>query len=145
MDTSKLLATAVALDHLGYEVAVRTSGAVVRQIAADAPAAAVLELDDVIVAVDGQPVDSPDEVGALLQPGGPGATHRLTVERPPGGDTTVELEIATIPAPEEPTRAIIGIAVEDRLVGADLPFDEFIASVTVGGPSARLAFTLSLI
>lgn len=145
MDTSKLLATAVALDHLGYEVAVRTSGAVVRQIAADAPAAAVLELDDVIVAVDGQPVDSPDEVGALLQPGGPGATHRLTVERPPGGDTTVELEIATIPAPEEPTRAIIGIAVEDRLVGADLPFDVLIDSGTVGGPSAGLAFTLAVI
>src|SRR5690606_16086063 len=132
MDTSKLLATAVALEHLGHEVSIRTSGTVVRQIAADAPAAEVLELDDVIVAVDGQPVDAPDEVGALLQPGGPGATHRLTVGRPPGSDTTVELEISTVPAPDDPARAIIGIAIEDRIVGADLPFEVLIDSGTVG-------------
>jgi PDZ domain-containing protein len=145
MDTSKLLATAVALEHLGYEVSIRTSGAVVRQIATDAPAAEVLELDDVIVAVDGAPVDAPDEVGALLQPGGPGASHRLTVERPPGSGTTVELDIGTIPAPDDPDRAIIGIAVEDRIVGVDLPFDVLIDSGTVGGPSAGLAFTLAVI
>ncbi|MGV3758764.1 MAG: PDZ domain-containing protein [Actinomycetota bacterium] len=145
MDTSKLLATAVALDHLGYEVAIQTTGAVVRQIAPDAPAASVLQLDDVIVAVDGTPVDAPDEVGALLQPGGPGASHRLTVERPPGGPTTVELDISTIPAPDDPGRAIIGIAVEDRIVGADLPVDVLIDSGTVGGPSAGLAFTLAVI
>jgi len=145
MDTSKLLATAVALEHLGYEVAVRTSGTVVREIAADAPAASVLELDDVIVAVDGEPVDAPDEVGALLQPGGPGATHRLTVERPPGSGTTLDVEIATIAAPDDPDRAIVGIAVEDRIVGADLPIDVLIDSGTVGGPSAGLAFTLAVI
>lgn len=145
MDTSKLLATAVALEHLGHEVAVRTSGTVVRQIAADAPAAEVLELDDVIVTVDGEPVDRPDEVGVLLQAGGPGASHRLTVERPPGSGTTVEVDVATIPAPEDPARAIIGIAVEDRIVGADLPFDVLIDSGTVGGPSAGLAFTLAVI
>lgn len=145
MDTSKLLATAVALEHLGHDVTVRTSGTVVRQIAADAPAAEVLELDDVIVAVDGEPVDEPDEVGALLQPGGPGARHRLTVERPPGSGTTVEVEVGTIPAPEDPARAIIGIAIEDRIVGADFPFDVLIDSGTVGGPSAGLAFTLAVI
>lgn len=145
MDTSKLLATAVALEHLGYEVDIQTSGAVVRQIAADAPAAEVLQLDDVIVAVDGEPVDALDDVRRLLQVGGPGATHRLTVERPPGGDTTVEVEVATMPAPDEPERAIVGIVVEDRIVGADLPFDVVIDSGTVGGPSAGLAFALALI
>lgn len=145
MDTSKVLATAVALEHLGYEVGIETSGAVVRRIAPDAPAAGVLELDDVIVAVDGTAVDSPDEVGELLQPGGPGATHRLTVERPAGGPTTVELEVGTIPAPDDESRAIIGVAVEDRIVGADLPVDVSIDSGTVGGPSAGLAFTLAVI
>lgn len=145
MDDSKRLAVAVALDHLGYEVDVRTTGTVVRQIAPDSPAAEVLELDDVIVSVDGEPVDGPAEVGDLLQPGGPGARHRLTVERPAGSGTTIELDVTTIPAPEDPTRAIIGIAVEDRIVGVELPFEVVIDSGTVGGPSAGLAFTLAVI
>lgn len=145
MDTSKLIAVTVALRHLGYDVPVHTTGTVVRQIAPDGPAAAVLQLDDVIVAVDGAPVDEPDEVGPLLQPGGPGATHTLTVERPPGSGTTIEVALATIPAPGAPQRAIIGIAPEDRIVGADLPIDVLIDSGTVGGPSAGLAFTLAVL
>src|SRR5688572_1527265 len=72
MDTSKLVAIAVALDHLGHEVAIRTSGTVVRQIVEGSPAAGALQIDDVIVAVDAQPVDQPEEIGALLQGGGPG-------------------------------------------------------------------------
>jgi PDZ domain-containing protein len=84
-------------------------------------------------------------VGALLQPGGPGAQHVLTVERPPGSSTTVEVPIATVPAPEDPGRAVIGIAPEDRLAGAELPIDVLIDSGTVGGPSAGLAFTLAVL
>ncbi|HEX4867402.1 MAG TPA: PDZ domain-containing protein [Acidimicrobiales bacterium] len=145
MDTSKLVAVAVALRHLGYDVSVHTTGTVVRQIAEDSPAAAVLQLDDVIVAVDGSAVDEPDEVGPLLQPGGPGATHTLTVERPPGSGTTLDVTLATVPAPDDPQRAIIGIAPEDRIVGADFPIDVLIDSGTVGGPSAGLAFTLAVL
>ena len=63
---------------------ITTTGAIVRAIAEGSPAEDVLELDDVIVAVDGEPVDEIGEVGDLLQPGGPGATHTLTVERPAG-------------------------------------------------------------
>ena len=145
MDTSKLVATAVALERLGYDVDIRTTGAVVRGFAEDAPAADALELDDVIVAVDGKPVDEPDEVGELLQPGGPGAKHTLTVERPPGSTTHVDVDIATVPAPDDPERAIIGIAAEDRIVGAELPIDVTIDSGSVGGPSAGLAFTLAVL
>ncbi len=63
MDTSKLVAIAVALDHLGHDVAIHTSGTVVRQIVEGSPAAGALQIDDVIVAVDGEPVDQPDEIG----------------------------------------------------------------------------------
>ncbi len=145
MDTSKLVAIAVALRHLGHEVTINTAGTVVRQIIADSPAEAVLHLDDVIVAVDGAPVDAPDEVGALLQTGGPGASHVLTVERPAGSDNRVEVTVATIAAPDEPTRAVIGIAPEDRIVGFDFPVDVTIDSGNVGGPSAGLAFTLAVL
>jgi PDZ domain-containing protein len=145
MDTSKLVAIAVALDRLGHKVDIRTSGTVVRQIVEDSPAAAVLKLDDVIVAIDGDAVDAPDEVGALLQVGGPGATHSLTVERPAGSDERVEVSVATIAAPDDPQRAVIGIAPEDRIVGFDFPIDVTIDSGNVGGPSAGLAFTLAVL
>jgi PDZ domain-containing protein len=145
MDTSKLIAVAVALERLGHDVDVKTTGSVVRGFAEGTPAESALKLDDVIVAVDGQPVDEPDEVGRLLQPGGPGTAHTLTVERPPGSTTHVDIELTTIASTDDPQRAIIGIAAEDRIVGADLPIDVTIDSGTVGGPSAGLAFTLAVL
>jgi PDZ domain-containing protein len=145
MDTSKLVAVAVALDRLGEDVEISTTGAIVRQLGEGSPAAEVLELDDVIVAVDGDAVDEPGEVGELLQPGGPGATHTLTVERPAGGDTRLDIDVTTIAADDDPTRAIIGIAPEDRISGFDFPIDVTIDSGTVGGPSAGLAFTLAVL
>ena len=105
MDSSKLVATAVALDRLGEDVTITTTGAIVRGIAEDSPAAEALELDDVIVAVDGEPIDEIGEVGDLLQPGGPGASHTLTVERPAGSDTRVDVDVTTIAAPDDPDRA----------------------------------------
>ena len=145
MDTSKLVAIAVALERLGEDVDIRTSGTVVRSMMEGSPASEVLEIDDVIVAVDGAPVDEPDEIGTLLQAGGPGATHTLTVERPAGTDSRVDVEVATVAAGDDPERAMIGIAPEDRIIGADLPVDVTIDSGTVGGPSAGLAFTLAVL
>lgn len=145
MDTSKLMAIAVALHFLGEEVDIRTTGTVVRGLATGSPAAAVLVLDDVIVAVDGEPVDVPDEIGDLLQPGGPGAVHTLTVERPAGSANRTDIEVTTMAAEDDPSRAIIGIAPEDRIVAFDFPIDVTIDSGTVGGPSAGLAFTLAVL
>lgn len=145
MDASKQTAIAVALDYLGEDVDITTTGAVVRDIAPDLPAADVLQLDDVIVAVDGDDVDQPGEVGPLLQAGGPGTEHSLTVERPAGTDSRVEVAITTVASPDDPERAIIGIAPEDRIVGFDFPVDVTIESGSVGGPSAGLAFTLAVI
>jgi len=145
MDTSKLVAISVALERLGHDVDIHTTGAIVRQIGEGTPAAEVLQLDDVIVAVDGNAVDAPEEVGELLQEGGPGATHTLTVERPPGTGETVDVEISTIASDTDPERALVGIVPLDRIVGADLPVDVTIDSGTVGGPSAGLAFTLAVL
>jgi PDZ domain-containing protein len=145
MDTSKLTAIAVALEFLGMDVDIRTSGTVVRQIAEGSPATEVLELDDVIVAVDGAAVDQLDEIGTLLQPGGVGATHTLTIERPAGSTTHQDVQVTTVAAEDDPARAIIGIAPEDRIVDFHFPIDITIDSGTVGGPSAGLAFTLAVL
>jgi PDZ domain-containing protein len=145
MDTSKLTAIAVALDRLGEDVEITTTGTIVRDIAEDAPAAGVLQVDDVIVAVDGNAVDLPGELRDLLQEGGPGAAHTLTVERPAGSGTTVEVDVTTVAAPDDPDRALIGIAPEDRITDFDFPIDVSIDSGDVGGPSAGLAFTLAIL
>ena len=145
MDTSKLAAATVALRRLDYEVVIHTSGTVVRNIGEDTPAAGALELDDVIVAVDGEPVDVMGELRDLLQVGGPGAAHTLTVERPAGSDERVDVPITTIAAPEDPARAVIGIVPEERIVGFDFPVEVTIESGRVGGPSAGLAFALTIL
>lgn len=146
MDTSKMIAITVALRHLGYDVPVHTTGTVVRSIIDGTPAAAVLQIDDVIVAVDGQPVDQPGKLVTLLQPGGPGATHTLTVERPAGSSTKVDVVATTIAAPSDPQRAILGInEPEERFAAFDFPIDVTIDSGKVGGPSAGLAFTLAVL
>ncbi|MFZ6003954.1 MAG: PDZ domain-containing protein [Actinomycetota bacterium] len=145
MDTSKLVAITVALEHLGYEVPIRTTGAVVREIVPGTPAEAVLQPDDVIVAVDGEVVDELGEIGALLQPGGPGAQHELIVERPPAGPSVKQLTINTVAAEDDPARAVIGIAPEDRIAEFDFPIQVTIDSGNVGGPSAGLAFTLAIL
>jgi PDZ domain-containing protein len=147
MDVSKATAITVALEHLGYTVPIHTTGTVVRDVTADAPAAAVLQLDDVIVAIDGQAVDEIGEVGRLLAVGGVGADHAVTVERPAGSDTRVEVHASTIGAPDDPNRAILGFVPEERIPvnGFEFPLDVSIYSGSVGGPSAGLAFTLAVL
>jgi PDZ domain-containing protein len=143
MDTSKVVATAVALERLGHEVEITTTGTAVSDIGEGTPADGVLAEDDVILAVDGTPVDQPGALGDLLQVGGPGATHTLSVDR--GGDQPVDVAITTVAAPDDEDRAIIGVVVEDRITDFDAPIDVTIDSGDVGGPSAGLAFTLAVL
>jgi PDZ domain-containing protein len=145
MDTSKLAAATVALRRLGHPVEIITSGTVVRQLLPGSPAEAALQLDDVIVDVDGQAVDHMNELRDLIQPGGPGASHTLTVERPAGSTTHVDVPITTIAATDDPTRAVIGIEPEERIVDFTFPIQVGIDSGNVGGPSAGLAFTLAIL
>ncbi len=145
MDVSKLVAVTVALRHLGHDVAIRTDGAVVREVAEGTPAAEVLEPGDAVVAVDGVPIDQPGELGTLLQAGGPGTEHVLSVERPAGSEPEIEVTLATVPAEDDPDRAIVGVLAEDRIVDFEFPFAVTIDSADVGGPSAGLAFTLAVI
>lgn len=145
MSDSKMIATVVAMDRLGYDV-IRTTGVVVRDLLNGSPAAGVLEIDDVIVAVDSEPVDVPDELTELLQEGGVGASHGLTVERPAGGGTWIDVRVSTIASDEATPRAVIGIGGQERFaMDPKLPFDVSIRIGEVGGPSAGLAFTLALL
>jgi len=141
MDRSEEVAAAVALRELDYDVDAEPEGALVVAVAPDAPAAGKLEPTEVIVAVDGSPVRTPDDLRRLIAKHEPGDTVRLRVRA--GGATRV-VEAGTIESPEEPGRPIVGIQVE-QFADIQLPIDVEIDLGGVGGPSAGLAFALDVV
>jgi PDZ domain-containing protein len=152
MGDSKQAAIYVALTKLGYDIPVSGGGAVVRDISPDVPAAKVLQVGDVIVAVDGTPVHLDSDLGPILEPHKPGDQVTLTIERPSGtGDPSAAPTYDTITrtvelAARDDGTALIGIAPGTRNdVKFDFPVDVDIDSGSVGGPSAGLAFTLGVI
>jgi hypothetical protein len=72
----------------------------------------------------------------------PGDTVELVIERPGEGELTVDVELSA--APDDPDRTIIGFVPFDTRT-VELPFEVDIETAQIGGPSAGLAFTLSLI
>ncbi len=140
MRQSEIVASAVALAALGYDVRATPTGAEVTAVATDVPAAGKLRVGDVVVAVDGRPVKTPDEVRAEIGRRKPGETVRLTVRR---DDSELDMTVATVPSPEDATRPIVGISVEQD-AKIDLPIDVEIDLGSVGGPSAGLPFALEI-
>jgi PDZ domain-containing secreted protein len=79
MERSEQIAAAVALRELDYDVAAEPEGALVAAVADDAPAAGKIEPTDVIVAVDGKAVRTPDDLRRLIAEREPGEEVRLGV------------------------------------------------------------------
>ncbi len=141
MDRSQEVAAAVALRELGHDVGAEPEGALVVAVAQDAPAAGKLQPTEVIVAVDGSPVQTPNDLRRLIAKRKPGETVRLRVRA--GGATRV-VEVDTIESPEEEGRPIVGIHVE-QFADIELPISVEIDLGGVGGPSAGLAFALDVV
>jgi PDZ domain-containing protein len=144
MNDSKLVATEVALAELGYPIIVNVTGMVIVSVGPEYPSSRVLEAGDVIVAVDGQRIDEREDLMHLLSAHEPGDEVTVTIE-PYDADGEEDLTVELSPAADDPARPIIGVQVQPRDLEYDLPFDVAIDSGNVGGPSAGLAFTLSII
>ena len=141
MDRSEEVAAAVALRDLGYDVDAEPEGALVVAISPGAPAAGKLAATDVVVAVDGAAVRTPDDLRRLIAKHEPGETVRLRVR---SGGATRDVEVGTIESSEEPGRPIVGIQVE-QFADIQLPISVEIDLGGVGGPSAGLAFALDVV
>ena len=141
MDRSQKIAAAVALRELGRDVKAEPEGALVVAVAPDAPAAGKIEATDVLVAVDGTRVRTPDDLRRLIGLHDPGEKVLLRVRR---GASTREVEVGTIESPDEQGRPIVGIQVEQS-AEIELPIDVEIDLGGVGGPSAGLAFALDIV
>ncbi|MBA3432924.1 MAG: PDZ domain-containing protein [Actinobacteria bacterium] len=140
MARSEVVASAVALRALGYDLKAVPKGALVISVAPDVPAAAKVDAGDVIVAVDGKPVRSPDELRREIGDRKPGEDVELTVQR---DGKTENVTVKTVPNPADPSRPIVGIRV-DQEADVELPIDIDIDLGRVGGPSAGLPFALEI-
>lgn len=141
MAESQQGAAVVALRAIGVEV---PEDIKVAQIIVDAPASGYLEIDDEIVAVDGEPMDNPDEVREILQDYEGGDLVPFTLLRG-GEELTIEVPTRTeeVPLPEGGTeaRTVVGVYLASDF---ELPYDVSIDAGRVGGPSAGLMFSLAV-
>jgi Lon-like protease len=144
MDDSQVAAKTVALNELGYKVKASGAGAIVRQVVKGSPADGHLEPDDLITAIDGQTVQLADEVGTIVRAKPAGTQFDFTVIRK--GATRSEL-ITTRAAKTGPLKGKpqIGIVPETKDLKLSYPVDITIDPGPVSGPSAGLAFTLTII
>jgi Lon-like protease len=144
MDDSQLAAKKVALEQLGYTVVATGKGARVVAVIKNSPASGHFHDGDVITAVDGQPVQLRDEVGTIVRAQPAGTTFAFTVTN--NGKTRTE-KITSTKAPNGELRGkpYIGISASTEDLKLQFPVDVTIDPGAVSGPSAGLAFTLTII
>ena len=136
MADSQLVAMIAALEQMGYDL--EPEGALVAGVTEDA-VTDELEVGDVIVAVDGEPVEESLDVVELVQARRPGEELVLEV-RDDEGSRQVEVTLGE--SPDEPGTGFIGVFLTTEL---DLPVDIDIDAGVIGGPSAGMMFALSII
>ncbi len=148
MSQAEAAAKAAALRRLGYKVRAIPSGAVIFGTFPGTPAYAVLNVGDVITAVNGVP--TPDAVGltTALSRYHSGQTLTLTVRKggtAPPGPVSVTLKRTVIDLGGGQTATVdLGIEPDDQ-IDFTYPFPVHIDVTNIGGPSAGLAMTLGVI
>jgi PDZ domain-containing protein len=110
-----------------------------------------LRLGDLVVAVDGDPIDESSDLADAISGRSPGDEVTLTVRRHPDGiggdsDGAVEEEVGIVLAahPEIDGAGFLGVQIETP-VTVDAPFEVIIDVGRVRGPSAGLAFSLAVL
>jgi len=138
---SQKIAPYVALKLLGYDVSARSAAVGVLQVENDAPAAKILQPNDVILAVDGQAVKTIAELHGVLGRKHPGDRLDIRFRR---GTAIRDATVTTKAAAGNSKQAILGIFASDNLQ-VHLPVQVVIDSQGIGGPSAGLAFALEIL
>ena len=134
------VAVAVGAAAAGVDTELITEVVVV-QVLPGSPADGVLTPGDVVLAVDGEPLASAEELQARSRTGQVGERLRLTI-RHTGVERDVEVELAAFGGVAEPR---MGIAIETAVDEARLPFEVALREGTrIGGPSAGLMVGLTV-
>lgn len=136
MDQSIDTAVAVALDRSGVPVEIESDGVLVVDLVEGSGAEGVLRPDDVIVAVNGEPVQLGGDIGVVIGDLSPGDTVEIDIERD-GEPMTVDVELT---ASEDGSRTLVGILAQT----ANPRYPISIETSNVGGPSAGMMYTLAI-
>jgi Lon-like protease len=154
MRTSEQVAQYVALKRIGYDVSIVPGDVLIQdmvclQPSEDgtecvtwSPSDDVLDPGDRILAIDGEQVGTVDDLSAILAGKKPGDVVSMKIKRPDKGEIDVDVELTA--SPDDPKRTIVGFYPFDTAT-VKLPFELGIDTQSIGGPSAGLAFTLTLI
>ncbi|GAA4031173.1 PDZ domain-containing protein [Allokutzneria multivorans] len=136
---SQTNAEVAALRYLKYPDKV-----VVTSVTADGPSTKVIQPGDRIVAINGQPVSTADEVRAALVRTKPGDQVAVRYQRNDVPETTAQVTLGERPekGPDRPAYGFLGVTPADR------PAPDFQIKISlkeVGGPSAGLMFALAIV
>jgi PDZ domain-containing protein len=154
MRTAKETAEYVALTKLGYPTGIIEGDVIINNLvclkASDdqteceqfAPSDNLLDPGDKLLKVDGVELHIVDDLTSILAKHKPGDEISIDFDRPGVGERSGQVEL--IAAPDKSGRTIIGFVPFDTAT-AQLPFEVKIDSGAIGGPSAGLAFTLTLL
>ena len=142
MDDSKDTAISVALRYLGYEVTDAGEGVLVTSVVEGTPADGVLEPGDVIVEVDSVAVFIRDDGVNAIVANDIGDTIPIRVDR---DGELLDLEVTLIEHTQAPGQPMVGFVPDTYNRTLVLPFDVEIDTQNIGGPSAGMMYTLTII
>jgi PDZ domain-containing protein len=164
MAQSQAAAKVTALTRLGYHVGSKEAGVILTSVAAGTPAAAKLDVAQIVTAVDGKATPNYCAFVGALRAYGPGDTVRLSVEESTvtptatiRGGRTVVVAIRMAPRPASAgtkvtgcpgfttaSRGYLGVSGTTQ-VDYSFPIDVSVRTTAIGGPSAGLAMTLGIL
>lgn len=139
MDQSTQVAVAVALEHLGYEI-MTPIGARIERVMPGAPADDALHEGDIVQAVGEIVITTAQQLSDTIKANEPGAAATLIALAPDGETRTVTVTLA-----DRDGVALLGVIVTTHVNFDEPPIDVTLHIENIGGPSAGLAFTLSVI
>jgi PDZ domain-containing protein len=142
MQLSQQVAAAVALKAAGKKVVMQPVGVRVTLVDPTAPAFGKLQPGDVVVAVDGKPVHTLNDLLTIMKAHKIGDVVAFTIHR---GKQTLAEKMKTIAGGTgKDRRPIVGIR-PDQAIDIHLPLKVRINAGSVGGPSAGVAFALDVL
>jgi PDZ domain-containing protein len=136
MARSQLAAKKIALEAAGYAVPAG-EGLQVLAVQPSRPAAGVVESGDVLLSVDGRPLRTPKDLSDTVRAKKVGDPVSLKLRRG-GTERTVDVKTEA----GDDGKPVIGVIISGRY---DFPIDVNVDTSQIGGPSAGLAMTLSIL